>query len=56
LNLAVVAEGVETREELELIRLLGCDMAQGRLYGTRLEPQALEALFAREPEKAALPG
>ncbi|HYL39389.1 MAG TPA: EAL domain-containing protein [Bryobacteraceae bacterium] len=46
LKLAVVAEGVETVEELELMRLLGCDRAQGRLYGGRLEPEAVEALLA----------
>ena len=29
LNLKAVAEGIETREEWELINELGCDMAQG---------------------------
>ena len=53
LKLAVVAEGVETVEELELIRLLGCDRAQGRLYGGRLEPEAVEALLSRERAAAA---
>jgi EAL domain-containing protein (putative c-di-GMP-specific phosphodiesterase class I)/CheY-like chemotaxis protein len=31
LNVATVAEGVETREDFELLRSLGCDFAQGYL-------------------------
>jgi PAS domain S-box-containing protein/diguanylate cyclase (GGDEF)-like protein len=33
LNLRVVTEGVETREQLEVLRELGCDEAQGYLLG-----------------------
>jgi diguanylate cyclase (GGDEF)-like protein len=33
LRLAVVAEGVETRAELEMVRRAGCDEAQGYLLG-----------------------
>ncbi|MCK4709966.1 MAG: EAL domain-containing protein, partial [Gammaproteobacteria bacterium] len=29
LDLQVVAEGVETKEVFEMLRILGCDMAQG---------------------------
>ena len=32
LDLEVTAEGVETREQAEILRLLGCDLAQGFLY------------------------
>ncbi|MFO2461872.1 bifunctional diguanylate cyclase/phosphodiesterase [Pseudomonas sp. 15FMM2] len=36
LNLEVVAEGVETPEQLELLRLFGCDQAQGYLISKPL--------------------
>ena len=32
LNLSVVAEGVETREQLERLREVGCDYAQGYFF------------------------
>jgi len=40
LNLTVVAEGIERPEQLEELRSLGCDVAQGYLFSTPL-PQAL---------------
>jgi diguanylate cyclase (GGDEF)-like protein/PAS domain S-box-containing protein len=37
LGLEVVAEGVETREQLELLRKMGCHYAQGHLLGYPME-------------------
>jgi len=47
LNLKVVAEGVETQEQTNLLRLLRCDEAQGYLFA-RPEPfeQAAERIKA----------
>ena len=45
MNLAVVAEGVETAAELDLVRVLGCDKVQGHVYGPSLSRQATEALL-----------
>jgi diguanylate cyclase (GGDEF)-like protein len=47
MNLTVVAEGVETAAELDLVRVLGCDKVQGHIYGPSLSPQATEALLLR---------
>jgi diguanylate cyclase (GGDEF)-like protein len=43
-DLTVVAEGVETAEQLEIVRELGSDKAQGFLLG---RPMSAEALLAR---------
>jgi EAL domain-containing protein (putative c-di-GMP-specific phosphodiesterase class I) len=41
LGLEVVAEGVETPQELEVVRRLGCDVVQGYLLGHPAPPSAL---------------
>jgi diguanylate cyclase (GGDEF)-like protein len=48
LSLAVVAEGVETINELERLRRFGCDMAQGFLFSRPVDADAATALVARE--------
>jgi len=45
MNLRVVAEGVETRQELDLVRVLGCDKVQGHVYGPALRGDQVEALL-----------
>jgi diguanylate cyclase (GGDEF)-like protein/PAS domain S-box-containing protein len=42
LNLKVVAEGVETEEQTNLLRLLRCDEVQGYLFGRPVPPEELE--------------
>ena len=44
LGLQVVAEGVETSTQLDELRAMGCDLAQGYLFGT---PMAADAFAAR---------
>jgi predicted signal transduction protein with EAL and GGDEF domain len=51
LGLQVVAEGVETRQTLDLLVLLGCDQAQGYLIGA---PVPADAIDARTVERWAL--
>jgi PAS domain S-box-containing protein len=41
LGLTTVAEGVETMEQVEMLRWLGCDFAQGWLYGAPISVDEL---------------
>jgi diguanylate cyclase (GGDEF)-like protein/PAS domain S-box-containing protein len=54
LNIAVVAEGVETEEQLELLRGYGCDTAQGYLISRPVPNDTFLALL-RVPHSAAVP-
>ena len=40
LNLHIIAEGVETREQLEFLKLHQCEEAQGYYFSRAVEPQA----------------
>ncbi len=42
----VIAEGVETREQLEVIMGLGCELVQGHLFAPPLPAEAARALLA----------
>jgi len=50
LNIASVAEGIETEEQKELLRLAGCDIGQGYLLGKAM---GAEVVVARLAAKAA---
>jgi PAS domain S-box-containing protein len=43
LGLTTVAEGVETKEQAEMLLWLGCDLAQGFLYGEPIAARDLDA-------------
>jgi len=47
LGMAVVAEGVETQGQLDMLVELGCDRAQGYLFATSGPPEDTEALVLR---------
>jgi EAL domain-containing protein (putative c-di-GMP-specific phosphodiesterase class I) len=47
LGLRTVAEGVATPEQLLLLRKLGCQLGQGRLFGGPMDATSLEARLAQ---------
>ncbi len=48
LGLSVVAEGVETEEQLEYLRLSGCEQAQGYIFSPALPAPTVELILRRQ--------
>ena len=48
MNLSVVAEGVETREQLERLREIGCDYVQGYYFAKPMPQEEFEALLDKQ--------
>jgi diguanylate cyclase (GGDEF)-like protein/PAS domain S-box-containing protein len=56
LGITVVAEGIERRDQLDAVRALGCQVAQGYLFAKPLDPEAADAyLTARSWESLLRP-
>jgi EAL domain-containing protein (putative c-di-GMP-specific phosphodiesterase class I) len=53
LNLQVIAEAVETAEQLDDLRRMGCDVAQGYYFNRPLHPDQIAALLARQNHSRA---
>lgn len=49
LELKVIVEGLETTEQLDLVRSLGIKLGQGYLIGAPSEPAQAEAVFSEKP-------
>ena len=50
LDLQCIAEGIETPVQLELVRALGCELAQGYLFTPPLDVSAITALLAESTD------
>jgi EAL domain-containing protein (putative c-di-GMP-specific phosphodiesterase class I) len=48
LKMKIVAEGVETNEQLELLKTYGCDLYQGYLFSTPLSPFEIKTFFDKK--------
>jgi EAL domain-containing protein (putative c-di-GMP-specific phosphodiesterase class I) len=48
-SMDVVAEGVETAEQLAAVQRLGCDYAQGFYFSKAIDAAAVEPLIAAQP-------
>ncbi len=48
LGLTVVAEGVETEQQRDVLKSIGCDYAQGYLFAPALPAEAFEAMLAAQ--------
>ena len=54
LNLSVVAEGVETELQRDVLRSLGCNYAQGWFYGRPMLPDDAAASWGRSRQPSAI--
>ncbi|HYD10621.1 MAG TPA: EAL domain-containing protein, partial [Acidimicrobiales bacterium] len=54
LGLEVVAEGIETRDQLDALRLRGCEMGQGWLFGAGVPSSGIERLLLDEVDNRTL--
>jgi EAL domain-containing protein (putative c-di-GMP-specific phosphodiesterase class I) len=50
LGLDVLAEGVETKEQLALLRKLNCEYGQGHFFSVPLNSSKAEALIMANPQ------
>jgi diguanylate cyclase (GGDEF)-like protein/PAS domain S-box-containing protein len=49
LNFEVSAEGIETREEMETLKALGCDTLQGFFFGGAVSPERITGMLLGGP-------
>jgi EAL domain-containing protein (putative c-di-GMP-specific phosphodiesterase class I) len=54
LGLPIVAEGIETPEQLLVLRRLGCELGQGYLFGKPMAGEDLEPLLLRSAVTRAI--
>ena len=55
LGFLIVAEGVETKQQADFLKLIGCTHAQGYLYGKPMPLEAMKKLMMEKQSATALP-
>jgi EAL domain-containing protein (putative c-di-GMP-specific phosphodiesterase class I) len=55
-GLRVVAEGIESQEQLAMLRMLGCDLGQGYLFGRPVAPDEFEHMLRRQDGPCRIQG
>jgi diguanylate cyclase (GGDEF)-like protein/PAS domain S-box-containing protein len=55
IGLAVVAEGIETQEQRDLLAAAGCDYGQGYLFSRPLDLAAFDAFLSKQRERQSIP-
>ena len=50
LHITTVCEGIETREQADQLRDLGCDIAQGYFFSRPIDAEAFAKLAYSDPE------
>jgi EAL domain-containing protein (putative c-di-GMP-specific phosphodiesterase class I) len=57
LQLSTVAEGIETRQQFQQLRAMGCEVGQGYLFGAARPPEVYgpnpRIMFERPPSRPA---
>lgn len=54
MNLRVIAEGVENKSQVDLLRTMECDDAQGYYYSRPIPYQAFMDMFEIDAEKETI--
>ena len=50
MGIAVIAKGVETREQMEFLRFNNCEEGQGNFFSAPLDEIAVRALLQAQPQ------